>query len=351
LAVASPFASRYGAITWRVAIPLGLTFLVLIPFAFVLVPQWVVDEGKLETGAEEVKAENDARAAALQVLAGLVVATGLGLTARQIQVNREGQVTERFSRSVEQLGHKSPEVRIGAIYALERIANDSQPDRQTVLEVVTAYIREHAKRRSQTTGEQMTAEYSARESLRADVAAALNVIRRWQWGQAEPLDLQKTELPGANLVGAKLTGVNLTQANLYGANLARATLVEAILIAVNLTEANLTGSAEAEVEGYDTVSAEAKPPVDVSAVGPGANLTGAKLSGARLIGANMTGANLTAATLYTADLSGADLTDADLTLTAGALYDDQTRWPDGFDPKAAGAVRVTDHDSPNHSPG
>jgi len=344
--VASPFASRYGAITWRVAIPLGLTFLALIPFAFVLVPRWVVDEGKLETGAEEVKAENDVRTAALQVIAGLVVATGLGLTARQIQVNREGQVTERFSRSVEQLGHKRSGVRIGAIYALEHIANDSQPDRQTVLEVVTAYIREHAKRRSQTTGEQATVEHSARESPRADVAAALNVLRRWQWGQAEPLDLQKTELPGANLVGAKLAGVNLTQANLCNANLASATLTKAILIAVNLTEANLTGSAAADAVDYDMLSAEARPPVNMSAVRPGANLTGANLNGARLNRANLTGANFTGAKLYAADLSGADLTGADLTLTVGARYDDQTRWPDGFDPEAAGAVQVTDYDPP-----
>ncbi len=35
-------------------------------------------------------------------------------------------------------------------------------------------------------------------------------------------------------------------------------------------------------------------------------------------------------------LKGANLTGADLT---GALYDDKTVWPDGFDPDKAGAKR------------
>ena len=56
------------------------------------------------------------------------------------------KITERFSKAIELLGNKeSLDVRIGAIYALERIARDSQPDHWTVMEVLTAFIREHAK--------------------------------------------------------------------------------------------------------------------------------------------------------------------------------------------------------------
>ncbi len=43
--------------------------------------------------------------------------------------------------------------------------------------------------------------------------------------------------------------------------------------------------------------------------------------------------------LAQARLHGADLTDCDLSRTVldGARYDQQTRWPAGFDPVAAGA--------------
>jgi hypothetical protein len=42
-------------------------------------------------------------------------------------------VTERFTRAVDQLGHESLDVRLGGIYALERITRDSERDRSTML--------------------------------------------------------------------------------------------------------------------------------------------------------------------------------------------------------------------------
>lgn len=84
----------------------------------------------------------------------------------------------------------------------------------------------------------------------------------------------------------------------------------------------------------------------------GAKLTGAKLPGAKLEKASMTGADLTGASLtravlrgsdlrgarlQSADLTGADLTGANL---ANALYDPQTRWPEGYDPLKHGALLV-----------
>jgi len=45
----------------------------------------------------------------------------------QLQLVSSGQITDRFSKAIEHLGHNSPEVRIGGVFALERIAKDS-PD-------------------------------------------------------------------------------------------------------------------------------------------------------------------------------------------------------------------------------
>src|SRR6266498_2694299 len=47
----------------------------------------------------------------------------------QLQIAQQGQMTERFTRAIDQLGHAQLDVRIGGIYALERIANDSPDDR------------------------------------------------------------------------------------------------------------------------------------------------------------------------------------------------------------------------------
>ena len=61
------------------------------------------------------------------------------------------------------------------------------------------------------------------------------------------------------------------------------------------------------------------------------------LSGAKLNGAKLYGAYLNRAWLTGADLRGADLRDIDLT---GAKYSANTKWPEGFDPEAAGCKLV-----------
>ena len=89
----------------------------------------------------------------------------------------------------------------------------------------------------------------------------------------------------------------------------------------------------------------------------GADLTGANLTGADLTGADLTGANLVGANLEKAELSGdrqsgywhlgaaqrlieqrlGDGPSPPANLT-GAKANEETIWPDGFDPVAAGVI-------------
>ena len=61
-----------------------------------------------------------------QILAGTALLSGLYFTWRTLQVNREGQITDRFTRAIDQLGKTDEEgnrlfeIRIGGIYALAR---------------------------------------------------------------------------------------------------------------------------------------------------------------------------------------------------------------------------------------
>ena len=65
------------------------------------------------------------------------------------------------------------------------------------------------------------------------------------------------------------------------------------------------------------------------------SLREADLHGADLRGVNLNDANLNSANLSAANLNGADLGNAKL---HKARYDRNTKWPEGFDPVAAGAV-------------
>jgi hypothetical protein len=85
------------------------------------------------------------------IIGGLIAAGGVWFTWRRVaaaektvSVAQEAQITERFTRAVDQLGSDKLELRLGGIYALERIARDSQPDHWPIMEILTAYVRERA---------------------------------------------------------------------------------------------------------------------------------------------------------------------------------------------------------------
>src|SRR3954464_8467582 len=84
------------------------------------------------------------------IMAGVAGVAGVYFAWRNLQSIREnmqlteqGQITDRFTRAIEQLGSEKIEIRLGGIYALERIANDSpERDYNAVIRILVAYFRE-----------------------------------------------------------------------------------------------------------------------------------------------------------------------------------------------------------------
>ncbi len=253
------------------AVAVGLVVLVLVGLPSLLVPPQPGLEPK-----DRVAGQNGVRAAGVAALIALGGAATALYTARSYGLNREGQITDRYTKAIDQLGSTALDVRLGGIYALERLMRDSPADQPTIVEVLAAYVREHAPRDPA----------AASSGPAADVQAALTVLRRRPEHPSEPpVDLGRTCLNGADLYGARLTGATLTGATLTGATLTRADLAGAKLTGADLAGATLAG----------------------------ADLAGAKLTGAKLTGANLTGAKLTGAFLTDAELAGAFLTHANLT--------------------------------------
>lgn len=113
------------------------------------------------TPTEVAKARNDVRTTLLQGFGGMVLLLGAYLTWRQTQISRtanrdelrlsrEGQLTDRFTRAVEQLGSEDVAVRVGGIYALGRIAEESETERAAIADTLSAYVRKHAPVRRMT---------------------------------------------------------------------------------------------------------------------------------------------------------------------------------------------------------
>jgi hypothetical protein len=174
------------------------------------------------SATDRLKAVNDARTplvTALAVLGGAVISSTY--LARTSRLSESQQITDRYTRSIEQLASVDMEVRIGGIYALERIAVDSVRDQPTIVEVLSAYVRQrsHADK-SLTT--------RTRVSPTADTQAAITVLGRLRLeGTRRSADLTGADLTGADLAGANLAQADLEEANLRGANLIGADLTGA----------------------------------------------------------------------------------------------------------------------------
>lgn len=255
----------------------------------------------------------------------------LKATQRNVLVAEEKQVTERFTQAINQLGSEKITVRVGGIYALERISKDSEKDYWTIMEVLTSFVREPL----QSDSRQLVVESLTK--IAKDVQAALTVICRRD--VTKDLEGKKLDLSGANLEGADLIEARLNNADLTGANLSRVTLTGADLSKASLSGANLNGAyllkirlagsslSGANLNGVDLWNTDLTG-VDLfrvklaKAVLNESNLTGADLREADFRGASLISANLTGADLTGADLTGADLDDADLrnaTLTGACL--------------------------------
>lgn len=313
---------------------IGALVLVLLAGAVVvLLPGMLVTRdaaGLSLTGAERVGAVNQVRTTLLQGLGGAVLIAGVVVAWRQLQVAREGQVTERFTRAIDQLGNSEVNVRLGGIYGLERIGRDSAVDSVAVVEVLAAFVRHHAPwpPKASVDDPATDAISSTVAPLRRrapDVRAAIAVLGRAHWRdrsvelQLPDVDLRRAFLPDADLQGAWLHDVHLENAVLAGANLRKANLGNAHLQGASLHNANL--------EDVDLHDAHLE----------GANLRGARLDRADFrIDEGKRGASLHGAELHGARLGEAmNLKDADL---RGARADKRTIWPPDLNLEAAGVI-------------
>lgn len=129
-------------VTWLVAtIVLALAVAVVL---MVTVPNGSVPDSPTRTDRYRLDAEGSIRATILQTIAGIVVVVGVCFTARSLYLSRETHLTDRLAKAVDQLGHDKPEVRVGGMYSLERLAGNSRTDRQVIVDVLSTYLKIHA---------------------------------------------------------------------------------------------------------------------------------------------------------------------------------------------------------------
>jgi Pentapeptide repeats (8 copies) len=253
--------------------------------------------------------QHELRTGVLQGLAVVAVVAAVVVTWQQLEVDRrqlgrqveaagQAQAAERFARALDQLGSEQLDVRLGGIYGLERVA----------------------ARASEAVAGQELAAY--RPPWAADPPPEA-------WWAAQDR-LQVFEILSAYVRTSSHRPPSVSDGAPSSLQLRQADVSAAV-----------TALARRTVLAGD-------PPLDLR----GSQLAGARLGRAQLAGADLAGADVRLADLQLADLAGAHLVQAQLcgaqfqganlrgANLAGARASNITRWPSGFDWRAAGAELV-----------
>jgi len=218
----------------------GLVLYLLLGLFLWWLLQRYIDPSAIKDPSKEATAKKDLLQALGLIMAGVAGAIGIFFTWRsqrlareaqeenqqntqeqlrnaqeELQLTRQGQITERFTTAIDHLGHDRTEIRLGGVYALERIAKESEEDHWPIMEILTYYVRGLAP---------MPA-----SQVHPVAQAIMTVIGRrsryYRNRELEPLDLSGAEsLRGIVLQRANLSGANLSGANLRRTNIAYAQL-------------------------------------------------------------------------------------------------------------------------------
>lgn len=280
---------------------------------------------------------------------------------QQARIAEQSHLTTLFTKAVEQLGamrevkvtenvgsetskqfetlirtEVNIEVRLGAVFALGRIARDSRRDFQPIMETLCAYVRENgtaAKDIPENVAETINQNLHTKdlsdwlsliERPRPDVHAAIGVISQQNDGDSTfRYDLTNACLQRGNLARTNLSNIDLRFARLEGANLLMSILARSIL-----DRARLDGAALYQANAREAVLTHAR--LDYASL-EGALMEEVDLSGATLRFSFLYGAHLEGATLFGCDLTRCNLSFANL---SGASI----RSVRGFRPEFTGAI-------------
>lgn len=233
-------------------------------------------------------------------------------------LNENRLITERFSKAGEQLGSEQIAVRLCGIHSLRRIAQDSTRDRETIVNILTDFIREKSPLQTPTNNNSQKL-----SKISTDIQLAIKIICEFSNciddDGFKEIDLSYVNFKQVNLIDFEINNLNLSHTNLEKSILEFAVLKDCKLSQANLTKADLFYAtlsrtemlgiclSKAFLEGAELMQANLQ-----KANLENANLCRANLQNACLIDANLRGADLTDAILTNAQLRGADLTGANL---------------------------------------
>ena len=164
----------------------------------------------------------------------------------QVEIAQRGLLNERYQKGAEMLGSEVLAVRMGGIYALQRLAGECPEQYHIqIMRLFCAFVRLPPQTGAKPCPQMHEGDSQQQPGLRPDVQDAMKAIALrgsagiWMESREEDNTLY---LRDAQLMGLQLRNANLSKAWLTKANLSRAVLPHADLSRARLRLADLSGA-------------------------------------------------------------------------------------------------------------
>ncbi|WP_370280993.1 pentapeptide repeat-containing protein [Pontibacterium sp.] len=170
------------------------------------------------------------------------------IASRQAATAEDSHVAETYTKAIEQLGAANDagipklELRLGALYALEKIAKNNHSYHSQIMEVLCAYVRLHARVEGENksdTSVPNTAHFSPREDIQTAVTILCRRNLEFDQDNFRP-DLSAVDLQGIDLSNQRLENYNFARSNLRKAWIKGASLISCNFDLSTLDNANLS---------------------------------------------------------------------------------------------------------------
>lgn len=231
------------------------------------------------------------------IVGAVIAGHGQSAKLRELKNAEDANVTERFTNALDQLATENENVRIGGIYALERIGHDSERDRKTIVSILrTNLYRSEPKPTVTGSTSALIPTFTRTNEVEAALAIALMRLRRP--GERDELasyliqgmSIEGADLSEAYLVNRWFTGVYLAETSFRGSDCREASFQATIIYRADFRNASLQATrflnadlTEADFRMADLREADFRGAMLDDVDFRGANLRGAKLTGGQLL--------------------------------------------------------------------
>ncbi len=232
---------------------------------------------------------------------------------RQVETAEQSLLNERYQQGAEMLGNDVLSVRLGGIYALERLATENPAVYYLqITRLLCAFVRNPTQDEQSEARQVGTGKPTPREDVEAAVRSlsGCHELQHSESGHLKHrLDLTNSELAGTKLGHTVLDGTFFDNSNLASADLQFATLSGSQFLQTCLTDADLSN---ADLSGARFLAANLSNARLSFTYSPGAefintDLSSSWLAGTDLSNAKFIGSKLAGAVLHGVNLSGAEL--------------------------------------------